>query len=173
MADQTTDQFYAGEAIHGYGTQLLVGQGDSPETFVAVADVLSITPGDMTTAVIDKTHLRSPEAHREKLAGIRDSGPFSCRLNWRPKHGTQSNNTNTTADGVASGRGLIALWRNRTEANFKIQLNDVIGGSPAEQLEFPFRGVVTKFQPGEIGVDNKIDAMVEITPLQDFSADLP
>jgi hypothetical protein len=173
MADATTDQFYAGEAIHGYGAQLEVGQGDSPESFVAVADVMSITPGDMTTAVIDKTHLRSPEAHREKLAGIRDSGPFVLKGNWRPKHGTQSNATNTTADGVAAGRGLIALWRNRTEANFKIVLNDVVGGSPAEQLEWPFRGVVTKFQPGEIGVDSKIDFTCEITPLQDFSADLP
>ena len=146
----------------------MVGQGDSPESFVAVADVIEITPGEMSTAIIDKTHLRSPEAHREKLAGIRDSGPFTCKLNWRPKHGTQSNQTNTTEHGVASGRGLIALWRERTEANFKIVLND---GSPA--TEWPFRGVVTKFQPGAVGVDTKIDATVEITPLQDFSADLP
>ena len=172
MADVTGD-YYAGEAIHGYGAELQVGQGDSPETFVSVADVVSITPGDMTTAVIDKTHLRSPEAHREKLAGIRDSGPFSMRLNWRPTHGSQSNETNTAADGFTAGYGLLALWRNRTEANFKILVPTVVGGSPAEQLEWPFRGVVTKFQPGEIGVDSKIDATVEITPLQDFSADLP
>jgi hypothetical protein len=168
MADVITDAFYAGEAIHGYGAQLEVGQGDSPESFVAIADVVEITPGDMSTAVIDKTHLRSPEAHREKLAGIRDSGPFSIKGNWRPNHGTQSNTANTTADGVATGYGLIALWRNRTEANFKIVLND---GSPA--TEWPFRGVVTKFQPGTIGVDAKIDFTAEITPLQDFSADLP
>jgi hypothetical protein len=37
----------------------------------------------------------------------------------------------------------------------------------------PFRGVVTKFQPGEIGVDSKIPFSAEITPLRDFSADLP
>jgi hypothetical protein len=60
------------------------------------------------------------------------------------------------------------MWRNRTEHNFKIVLND---GSPA--TEWPFRGVVTRFQPGEIGIDDKINFTAEITPLQDFSADLP
>ncbi len=164
-----TGTYYPGEAIHGYGAELLVGQGaTSPQSYVSVADIASITPGDMTTAVIDKTHLRSPGAHREKLAGIRDSGPFVLRGNWRPKHGTQSNATNTTADGVTSGYSLLALWRNRTENNFIIRIND---GSP--QTEWPFRGVVTKFQPGEIGVDIKIDFTCEITPLADFSADLP
>jgi hypothetical protein len=32
---------------------------------------------------------------------------------------------------------------------------------------------VTKFQPGSIGLDVKVDFTAEITPLQDFSADLP
>lgn len=164
MAD-VTDTYYAGDAFHGYGAQLLVGQDDaSPETFVAVADVLSITPGDMTTAVIEKTHLRSPEAHREKLAGLRDSGAFVITGNWRPAHGSQSN---AGGDGFTDG-GLIAIWRTRAERNFKIVLND---GSPA--TEWPFRGIVTKFQPGEIGVDDKVNFTAEITPLQDFSADLP
>lgn len=162
-----TDTYYAGDAFHGYGSQLLVGQDDgSPETFVAVADVAEITPGDMTTAVIEKTHLRSPEAHREKLAGLRDSGPFTIMGNWRPTHGSQSN---AGGDGFGtSGGGLIGLWRQRIERNFKIVLND---GSPA--TEWPFRGVITKFQPGTIGNDDKVNFTAEITPLSDFSADLP
>ena len=163
MAD-VTDTYYAGEAINGYGAQLLVGQaGASPEDYVAIADVDTITPGDMTTNVIDKTHLRSPDAHREKMAGLRDSGPFAISGNWRPRHGSQNN-----AGGDGFDVGLIGLWRLREERNFKIVLAD---DSPG--LEIPFRGVVTKFQPGEIGVDSKIPFTAEITPLQDFSADLP
>lgn len=158
-----TDTYYEGEAIHGYGAQLLVGQGDSPESFVAIADVAEITPGDMNTAIIEKTHLRSPEAHREKLAGLRDSGPFTIMGNWRPNHGSQSN-----AGGDGHTLGLVGLWRTRAERNFKIVLND---GSPA--TEWPFRGVVSKFQPGTIGADDKINFTAEITPLTDFSADLP
>lgn len=165
MAD-VTDTFYAGQAINGYGSQLLVGDGASPEGFEAVADVVSITPGSMETAIIEKTHLRSPEAHREKMAGLRDSGPFVLELNWRPGHESQSN-TGGGAGSFTQG-GLIAMWRERSEKNFKIVLND---GSPA--TEWPFRGLVSKFQPGAITGDDKINCTVEITPLQDFSADLP
>lgn len=152
-----TDQYYEGDAFHGYGTQLLVGQDDgSPETFVAVADITSITPGDMTTAVIEKTHLRSPEAHREKLAGLRDSGPFAVEGNWRPRHGSQSN---AGGDGFTNG-GLMAIWRTREERNFRIVCSD---GSP--ETTFPFRGIVSKFQPGTIGVDDKVPFTAEFTPL--------
>jgi len=160
-----TDQYYPGEAFTGYGSQLLVGQGGaSPQTFVAIADVEVITPGEMSTNVIEKTHLRSPEAHREKLAGLRDSGAFALQGNWRPRHGSQSN---AGGDGFTDG-GLLYLWRTRKEADFKLVLAD---GSPG--LELLMRGVVTKFQPGEISPDAKVGFTAEITPLQDFSAGLP
>lgn len=165
MAD-VTDTFYSGEAIHGYGAQLMVGDGASPEGFDAIADVMSITPGDMSTVAIDKTHLRSPGAHREKMPGLRDSGPFTCELNWRPDHESQSN-AGGGAGSFASG-GLVSMWRARTVHNFKIVLNDE---SPA--IEWPFRGFISKFQPGQIGIDDKINCTVEITPESDFSADLP
>jgi hypothetical protein len=162
MAD-VTGTYYEGGAFHGYGSQLLVSQNDSPETFVAIADVSEITPGDMTTAVIEKTHLRSPEAHREKLAGLRDSGPFTITGNWRPAHGSQSN---VGGDGHTAG-GLVFLWRTRAERNFKIVLTD------DDTTEWPFRGFVSKFQPGTIGADDKVNFTAEITPISDFSADLP
>ena len=160
-----TGTYYPGEAFTGYGVQLLVGQGGaSPEMYVAIADLETITPGDMSTTVIEKTHLRSPEAHKEKMAGLRDSGAFALAGNWRPTHGSQSN---AGGDGFKNG-GLIALWRTRKECSFKIVLTD---GSPG--TEWPFRGVVTKFQPGEISGDAKVAFTAEITPLGDFSADLP
>jgi hypothetical protein len=160
-----TETYYEGQAFTGYGSQLMVGQGGaSPQTFAAIADVETITPGDMTTNVIQKTHLRSPEAHHEKMAGLRDSGAFSITGNWRPEHGSQSN---AGGDGHTQG-GLIALWRTREEREFKIVLP--IGSPP---IEWPFKGVVTKFQPGALGIDDKVPFTAEITPLKDFSADLP
>lgn len=163
MAD-VTDLYYAGEAFIGYGSQLLVGQDDgSPETFVAIADIDTITPGEMTTNVVQKTHLRSPQAHHEKLAALRDSGPFTVTGNWRLSHGSHSN-----AGGDGFTIGLIGLWRTRAERNFKIILSD---GSPG--TEWPFRGVVTRYQPGAIGLEERVTFTAEITPLQDFSANLP
>jgi hypothetical protein len=163
-----TDTFYPGEAFVGYGSQLQVGDGATvpgPETFEAIADIVEITPGSMTTGVVEKTHLRSPNGHKEKLATLRDSGPFAIKGNWRPTNATQSNaggGTGSFADG-----GLIKMWIDRSEHNFKIVLSD------ADATEWPFRGIVTKFQPGTIGTEVKVDFTAEITPVQDFSADLP
>jgi hypothetical protein len=167
MAD-VTDTYYAAEGgFHGYGAQLLVGDGGaSPEGFDAIAEVSSISFGDMNTEVFDRSHLRSPDAHREKLAGMRDSGAFSITGNWRPDHESQSNAGGGSGSFVNGG--LIALWRTRAETNFVLKLPY---GSP--EVELPFAGVVTKFQPGQIGIGGIVNFTAEITPLRDFSADLP
>jgi hypothetical protein len=167
MSDRT-NTFYALEsAIHGYGAQLLVGDGASPENFEAVAGVATITPGEMSTADIKRTHLRSPDAHHEHMAGMRDSGPFALGLMWLPEEQSQSNAGGGTK-AFASG-GLIAMWRDRQARNFKILVNT---GSPA--LEWPFRGYVSKFQPGPITIEDKVlDAQAAIQPTEAYDADLP
>src|SRR4029450_1286188 len=175
MAD-VTDTFYAGEAFIGYGAQMLVGQGDgvpptTPETFIAIPDIESSTPGDMTTGIIEKTHLRSPDRHREKLATLRDSGAIVLQGNYRPMHGAHRQ---TAADGFLVGYSLLSLWRNVTECNFKLIFPDEAGmvGTPGAAIELPFRGVVSKYQPGVLGLDGKCPFTCEITPLQDYSSGL-
>jgi len=161
-----TDLYYAGEAFIGYSAQLKVGQADSPETFVSVADVMSITPGDMTTGIINKTHLRSPGRAHEKMATLRDIGPFSLSGNYRPGHGSHST---AGGDGFASTQSLVNLWRNVTKNNFIIEVTDASGNV----IELPFRGVVSKYQIGQIGLDTKVDFTADIQPLSDWTASLP
>ena len=172
MAD-VTNTFYAGDAFIGYGAQFLVGQDDgSPETFTAVPDIESITMGDMTTGTVPKTHLRSPGRHHEKLATIRDSGPISLAGNYRPTHGAHKQ---VGGDGFSATHSLLSLWRNVTENNFKIVLpeeaNDA--GSPGEAIELPIQGVVTRYQIGEMTLEGKVPFTAEVTPLSDYSGDLP
>lgn len=162
MAD-VTGTFYAGDAIVGYGTQLMVGDGASPESFAAIADVMTITPGDISSAIIDKTHLRSPDGHREKTVGLTDSGPFTITGNWRPDHESQSY-VGGGSGAFASG-GLPKLLADKTERNFKIVLPDA--------TEWPFRGIVSKFQPGQISGDERISFTAEITPLRSYLSSLP
>lgn len=172
MAD-VTDTFYAGDAFIGYGAQFLVGQDDgSPETFVAVPDIDKITPGDMTTGVVDITHLRSPGRHREKKGTIRDSGAIVLTGNYRPEHGAHKQ---LGGDGFDSTHSLLTLWRNVTENNFILRLPDDAGlvGSPEENIDLPIRGVVTKYQIGELSLDGKCPFTAEITPLRDYSDQLP
>lgn len=160
-----TDTFYAGDAFIGYGAQIEVGQGDSPETFVAIPDIESITFGDMTTGVVDVTHLRSPGRHREKKGTIRDSGSIALAGNYRPDHGAH---LQAGGDGFNTDHSLLTLWRNVTETNFKIVLP-----ADAGSTVLPFRGVVTKYQIGALGLDSKVGFMCEITPLSDYSGGLP
>lgn len=161
-----TDTTYEATAVHGYLGQLLVGDGTSPENFEAVAQVVRITPGEMTTAVIDKTHLRSPAAHREKMPGLRDSGPFSVECIYNPQHESHTNAGG--GSGSFQGGGTVSFWIDRTTRNWQIRTGT---GSP--QTILPFTGFVSRWQLGEIGPDDKINLTIEITPASDFSSNLP
>lgn len=166
MANRTGDFYPADTSVHGYGAELLVGSAASPNSFEAVAGVVRITPGEMSTEDIDITHLRSPDAHREHRPGLRDSGAFSAEVILMP--GDESQNNAGGGDEAFESGGLIAMWRNRTTHDFIIRFAE---GSPSH--EWPFRGYVSSFQLGEIGPDDVVKATVGIQPTQAFDTDLP
>jgi len=164
MADRT-DDFYAAEgSIHGYGAQLQVGDGSSPENFESIAAVVTITPGPMQTADILRTHLRSPDAHEEHMPGLRDSGAFTVEGIWLPTEESQSN-AGGGSGAFASG-GLVALWRGRATHNFRIKLPDNV-------TMWPFRAYVSQFQPGSITNADRINFTAGFQPTQAYDADLP
>ena len=165
MADVTGTYYAASDdSIQGYGTQLEVGNGASPEVFEAIAAVTKITPGAMQTADIKTTHLRSPDAHEEHRAGIRDSSNFSVDCIWLPNSQSQSNAGG--GSGAFSAGGVISMWRDRTNRNFRIVL-------PDGTTMWPFRGYVSQFQPLEINNNDVIHATVGFMPSQAYDADLP
>lgn len=168
MPDRT-GQFYgaAEESIHGYGSQLMVSDEGSPEVYEAIAAVRVITPGAMTTVDINTSHLRSPDAHHEHRPGMRDSGPFSFEGIWLPTEQSQSNTGGGT--GAFQNGGLIALWRSREIRNFKIVTSD---GSP--DVEFgPFRGYISQFQPGALGLEDIVPFTAAVQPTMAYDATLP
>ncbi len=174
MAD-ITELYYAGDAFIGYGTQFLVGQDDgSPESFTAVPDIESITPGDMTTGIVNITHLRSPDRHHEKKGTIRDSGPIVCAGNYRPSHGAHKH---AGGDGFTTTTNLLYLWEHVIECNFQLVLPDRedagASGSPLVGIVLPFRGVITRYQIGVMGLEEKVPFTLEVTPLRSYSAGLP
>ena len=169
MADRTDSFYSAAEAIHGYGAQLMVGDGSSPQQFEAIATIVSITPGPMNTEDIDRTHLRSPDAHKEHMPGMRDSGAFTCEGIWLPEEQSQSNAGGGTGP-FASG-GLVAHWRDRQVRDYKIVINKA-AGSP-NSIEWPFSGYVSQFQPGSITTTDKIDFTASFQPTEAYDASLP
>jgi hypothetical protein len=164
MAD-VTNQFYPSEGNIGYGGQWLIGQNDgSPETFVAVAQIDTIQFGDMTAGIINKTHLRSPGRAHEKIATIRDMGPFTMTGTLNMGHGSQNN---AGGDGFSNG-GLIAIHRSLEERNMIITIPD---GSP--ETELPFRGVISSLNLGELGLETLQKFTAQVQPLSDYTANLP
>jgi hypothetical protein len=167
MAD-LTDTFYAAEGSrHGYGAQLMVGDGASPETFEAVAEVRQITFGEMVTAEYERTHLRSPDAHREWNPALRNSDAFALVANWRPEHESQNNAGGGT--GSFTSGGLLSMWRSREVRNFKI-----VEGNGSPPMEIPFTGYIRRYQPTTLGPEDGPALNVEIKPINGaWHADLP
>lgn len=166
--DRTGTFYSAAASIHGYGAQLMMGDGTSPEQFEAIAAIRNIQFGSMDTKDINNTHLRSPDAHEEHKPGMRDSGAFQCEAIWLPEEESQSNAGG--GSGPFSGGGIIAKWRARTTHNFKIVLDRP--GSP-NAIEWEFSAYVSKFQPGTVGKDDIIMATIGFQPTQAYDAALP
>lgn len=161
-----TGQFYENDTDIGYGAELLVGQGNSPETFSAVKGVVSIKLGKLTAEKIRRTHLRSPNRAHEYTTGLADYDAISVRVNWDPTHGSQA--ATVVADGFVSGRGLLALNVSQATANFVARLQ--INGVP---FDWPFSGKVMSFDPPEINNDGLLEATFEIQPVSDYRGQLP
>lgn len=169
MADRTDTFYSADEAISGYGAQLMMGDGASPENFQAVAFVENIQFGDMNTEGVDVTHLRSPDAHREMRPGLRSSGAFSATLSaYIPTD--ESHSFAGGGSGPFQDGGLAYVWTNRLVKNWTIKVG-ADGGSPA--IELPFNGYISKFQPGTFEAGTIVKGSIEIQPSRSFSAELP
>lgn len=168
MAD-VTDIFYPADTFIGYGAQFLVGQGDgSPESFVAVPQVKRIAPiVSLTTAVKEVTHLRSPDATREKIPTLSESSPITVEGTYRAGHGAH---LLAGGDGFDATHNLQALRASRALNNFRIVLPEEAGteGSPAEAIALPLEGYVTKYEIGELSTENEVPFMIEITPARAY-----
>lgn len=166
MAD-VTDTDYAATALIGKGAQWLIGDGASPESFEAVYGVRRITPGATTTNIIDKTHLRSPSNHTEKMGGRRDSAPWTIEMIYNPLHESHTNAGG--GSGVFQNGGIFAMHIDGTELNHIFRLDTA--SSP--DTELPVRAIISDLQIGELSDQNIVLLTATITPLMDYLSDLP
>lgn len=165
MADVTNTD-YAADALIGKGAQWLIGDGASPETFEAVYGVRRITPGRTTTNIIDKTHLRSPNNHTEKMAGRRDSEGWTIEMIYNPLHESHTNAGG--GSGSFTGGGIFAMHIAGTELNHVFRVET---GSPDTDLAV--RGIISDLSLGELSDQNLILLTATVMPLRDYLGDLP
>lgn len=119
----------------GYGAKFQTGNGSSPESFTDLAYVTSITPPNMSRDAIDVSHMQSPDAWREFIAGMKDAGEVTLELNFKP-----------------GGTAFLAMLAEfNTASASATQTRRVLwtGGSYLE-----FEGFLTGFEP-ETPMDDK------------------
>jgi hypothetical protein len=167
MADvDVTGEFYESDAIIGYGSEFQVGQGDSPETFVSVPEVMSISPiVSMTTGNVETTHLRSPNRHRERKPTLSDSAPVVVTGNFRPAHGAH---LLAGGDGFDADHNLQALRASAAINRFRIVLPEEAGLEDGEAIGLPLEGFVSKYEIGELTNEGKIPFTLEVTPSRSY-----
>jgi hypothetical protein len=82
------------DARTGFGATLQKGQDDgSPETFVDVLGIKSISGPEITRDTHDTTTMLSPSGWREFIGGLKDGGEVSFEANWLPREPTQNQAT--------------------------------------------------------------------------------
>lgn len=128
----------------GYGTQLKMGDGASPEVFTAIAEVHNFSGPGKTQEAVDATHTDSPSRTKEKIAGMAEEGDVQIDINWVPSDATQDN-----TDGLRSKIGSA------TPTNFEMVFPD------AEQAAFS--AIVADMSPSQ-PIEDRMTASVTLTP---------
>jgi hypothetical protein len=75
-------------ALLGYGSVFEVVDENSPDLYVAMAEVTNIKPPSAKIAQIDVTHMLSPGRYREFIDGLIDSGDCKFDINFIPGNAT-------------------------------------------------------------------------------------
>ena len=132
------------EAIAGFGTRLLKGDGGSPEAFTDIAEVHDIDGPGLNLGTTEVTHHLSPDAFKEYLATLKDMDDLSFEIAYVPSNATHDTST-----------GLIADLNNRTRRNFQVIFTD--------STVWDFAGFVTGFKVSG-ALENALLANVTIRP---------
>ena len=122
----------ASAAVSGVGTTFKRWSGTS---YVAIAEVNSITGPSMTRAFLDVTSLDSTGGYREFITGFRDAGTISLKMNFT----------------AASYAAIKEDFQSAIANTYLITLSDIAHST----LEFD--GLVTEL-PLSIPTDDKISA---------------
>jgi hypothetical protein len=112
-------------------------EGETPGTYVAVAEVTSIRPPSWTRGSVDATHLTSDDDYREFIADIKEAGDAQMTLNWVP----------------SATDAMVAAFAAEFD-NYQI--------TAPNGVRMQFSGFFTAYEPGEMTPEGKMTASVTI-----------
>jgi len=135
----------------GYGSVFEVQTENSPDSFVAMAEVISIKPPSFKLDQIDVTHMQSPARNREFISGLNDPGECSFDMNFIP--GAQSDDRIFELMNLPTGASRARICRcsfpNGTTWTFNAE---VVGYEPTVPVDDKMTATVTFKVSGAISV---------------------
>ncbi len=138
-------------AIHAFGTQLLMGDGEDPEVFSAVAELKGVPIPQMESPRIDVSTHDNSAFVREYVNNMSDMPAVTFEINYLPNDPTHDHRT-----------GLLAMQISGEQRNFKVRYNDAVG-TGVNRVVLTFPATVASFRP-TAPVDNVYTASVQLQP---------
>ncbi|OWU77600.1 phage tail tube protein [Marinibacterium profundimaris] len=121
----------------GYGSDFGI-EGETPGTYVNVAEVTRIKPVGYTREEEDATHLQSPDMIKEFIPALMELTPVEFDLNWVPSE------SDAMVDEIFAGGG-----------NYQI--------TAPNGVRMQFSGFFLSYEPGEL-TNGKMSATVTVRP---------
>ena len=100
--------------VVGLGTLLKIGNGSSPETFTAIAEVKDISGPNLSMEFAEFTHQQSSDGYREYKPTFKMSGDITFDCNFLPDDATQT----------FASSGLLYDYDQKTLRNFQLLFPD-------------------------------------------------
>ena len=142
----------ASNAWWAYGSTFKLGDGETVESFTAVAEVMDITGPNLTRDSIQVTSQDSDDGQREYIPGWRDGDSVTINANWLPSDATQDGST-----------GLLSHYEDDVNHNYQIVTPTAVGKT------ISFAGHITGMpialpmaEQGKLDVTIKISGAVSI-----------
>lgn len=114
-------------------------EGETPGTYVDVAEVKSITPPGMTRGTEQATHLKSPDGHHEHVALLTDAEEASITVNFVP-----------------SATDVLFAAFNAAKGKYQITYPNGV------MMRFP--GIVTGYTPPELTPEGLMETTLSMKP---------
>lgn len=136
-------------AMIGYGSTFAIESDDSPNDYVELEEVFSITPPSMEQDMVDATHMKSPGKRREFISGLIDPGECSLEMNYIPGSvsDTRLNEILDLPAGEERRRSCRITYPNGVTHTFDGELSNY---EPTDPLDNKMSATVTFKVTGEV-----------------------
>lgn len=138
-------------AMLGYGSVFQVQTESSPDNYVDMAEVISITPPSFSLDQVDVTHMASPNRNREFISGLNDPGECSFDINFIPGNATDDRMFELLSlpTGTSRARNCRISYPNGVTWSFQAELT---GYEPTVPVDDKMTATVTFKVSGSISV---------------------